>query len=255
MRKSNEGNEVSLPYYIDKGETVPGYAAYLRSVHIAQSALEDKISPILERFVQGCTRYAEAVEHKRLDIDYRNPMIYTQKPEYLLYMLLIEYSNQYRRAAFEATPTRVVVLPRCLTGPNYDLLKVKRTKLGWHRIVGSNTDDSSPAWKLSQLGDEYGFHTFITMGRRFKEPPFSRVFRNLKKKYSDFGLVAVACLPELALGKTYVMEAGIPAQAVPLLFSGCNKWHNPENSLTTTFPLEYVLGLLKSSPEPRDSES
>ncbi|MFW9853554.1 MAG: hypothetical protein ACFFFG_00740 [Candidatus Thorarchaeota archaeon] len=243
--QKDETKEATFPYYINNGETLPGYTDYLRAVNTAQQAFEEKVSPVLEKYLLECQRYNEAVELKTLNIDYRNPMIHTQKAEYLLYMLLIEYSNSNMRAAFEATPTKVVVLPRCLTGPNYDLLKVKRSKMGWHRIVGNNTDEYSPALKLSQLGESNGFYTFITMGRRFKEPSFSRVFKNLRKKLGDFGLIAVACLPELALGKTYVMEAGIPAQAVPLQYPGCSKWHDPKHSLATTFSFEYVLKLLK----------
>ncbi|MFW9778704.1 MAG: hypothetical protein ACFFE8_07590 [Candidatus Heimdallarchaeota archaeon] len=243
--QKDEMNNAVFPYYINNGEGLSGFTDYLRAVKDAQKKFEEQVSPILEKYLQECQTYNEAVEQKKLNIDYRNPMIHTQKSEYLLYMLLIEYSNLFMRAAFEATPTKVVVLPRCLTGPNYDLLKVKRSKIGWHRIVGSNTDEYSPALKLSHLGDTNGFHTYITMGKRFKEPSFSRVFKNLQKKLGNFGLIAVACLPELALGKTYIMEAGIPAQAVPLLYPGCSKWHDPIHTLATTFSLEYVLKLLK----------
>jgi hypothetical protein len=250
--RKNEEEGVHFPYFIDKGETLTGFADYLQDVHAAQNVFEERVSPILEQYLQGCQQYNESVKLEELNIDYRNPMIYAQKSEYLLYVLLIEYSNQIMRAAFDTTPTKVVVLPRCLTGPNYALLKVKRTRIGWHRIVGTNTSDHSPAWKLSQITKLNGIHTFITMGRRFKEPPFSRVFQNLRRKFGEFGLLAVACLPELALGKTYVMEAGIPSQAVPLLYSGCSKWHNPENSLTTKFPFDYVLELLKINlPSPK----
>ncbi|MFX1547034.1 MAG: hypothetical protein ACFFCU_12600, partial [Promethearchaeota archaeon] len=63
--------------------------------------------------------------------------------------------------------------------------------------------------------------------------------------FGHFGLVAVACLPELALGRTYIMEMGIPTQAVPLLFSGCTKWHGPTQAVSTRFPLKYLLQLLK----------
>ncbi|MHA1996132.1 MAG: hypothetical protein ACW97Z_16470 [Candidatus Hodarchaeales archaeon] len=81
------------------------------------------------------------------------------------------------------------------------------------------------------------------MGNRFKEPNFLRVFRNLKKKFGDFGLIAVACIPELALGNTYIMEVGIPSHAVPLFYSGCAKWHGT-SSIKTEFPLSYILDLL-----------
>ena len=54
----------------------------------------------------------------------------------------------------------------------------------------------------------------------------------------------VACLSN---DSKKIMEMGIPTQAVPLLYSGCDKWHGPENALVTKFPLHHVLNLLKIS--------
>ena len=81
------------------------------------------------------------------------------------------------------------------------------------------------------------------MGRKFKEPNFLKVFRNLRKKYGHFGLITVACIPELVFGRTYIMEMGIPTQAVPLYFSGCAKWHGTK-ALQTHFPIKLIQQLL-----------
>ncbi|MHA2246222.1 MAG: DUF116 domain-containing protein [Candidatus Hodarchaeales archaeon] len=233
-----------FPYEISTESDSTDITNYLRTVLKTQEAFEKNVAPLLKDYFQDYESYMTSVSNHELDINYNNPMIHTQKVEYVLYILSIEYSNQLMKKAFNETPIKVVVLPRCLTGPNFDLLKVKRTKIGWHRIIGCNTSNSS-GWKLSELGKRYNFEVFITMGNRFKEPNFLRVFRNLRKKYGHFGLIAVACLPELALGRTYIMEMGIPAQAVPLVFSGCEKWHGPIQSVPTRFPLNYVLQLLK----------
>lgn len=233
-----------LPYKISDKTGSNDLTEYLTVVHQAQQAFDTSIVPLLDVFLQGFESYMKAISNRELDINYHNPMIHTQKNEYALYMLLIEYSNQIMKSAFEATSTKVVVLPRCLTGPNFDLLKVKRTKIGWHRIIGCNTSNNS-GWKLSELGRQNNFEVFITMGNRFKEPNFLQVFRNLRKKFGHFGLIAVACLPELAMGRTYIMEMGIPTQAVPLFFSGCAKWHESTQAVPTRFPLNYVLQLLQ----------
>ncbi len=233
-----------FPYEINEKNGLSNLREYLRTIKQAQKQFEANIIPLLDKYLEDFESYMKAVSNRELDINYQNPMIHTQKSEYALYMLLIEYSNLHMKKAFDATPTKVVVLPRCLTGPNFNLLQVKRTKIGWHRITGCNGSDCLE-WKLSELGKKHNFEVFITMGNRFKEPNFLRVFQNLRKKIGHFGLVAVACLPELALGRTYIMEMGIPAQAVPLLFSGCEKWHGPEHAVQTKFPFDYVLQLLK----------
>lgn len=231
------------PYEITENSHSNDFTAYLKTVHQTQQAFELSIVPLLNKYLEGFESYMKAVSSREWDINYENPMINTQKNEYILYILLIEYSNQLMKTAFEATPTKVVVLPRCLTGPNFDLLKVKRTRIGWHRIIGCKTSNCT-GWELSKLGKQHNIEVFITMGNRFKEPNFLRVFRNLRKKYGHFGLIAVACLPELALGRTYIMEMGIPTQAVPLMFSGCSKWHESAQVVQTRFPLEHVLKLL-----------
>ncbi len=237
-----------FPYEISTESDSNDITNYLRTVHKAQEAFEKNVVPLLNGYLQDFESYMAAVSNRELDINYHNPMIHTQKVEYVLYILSIEYSNQLMKNAFDKTLTKVVVLPRCLTGPNFDLLNVKRTKIGWHRIIGCKTSNC-PGWELSELGKRFNFEVFITMGNRFKEPNFLRVFRNLRKKYGHFGLIAVACLPELALGRTYTMEMGIPAQAVPLLFSGCEKWHGSSQAVPTRFPLNHVLQLLKLDSE------
>ena len=231
------------PYEIKEKCGLNELSEYLKVVHEAQRTFNSTVIPIFEQVFEGFEPYMEAIANRELDINYSNPMIYTSKSEYALYMLLIEASNQIMKTAFDAAPKKIVVLPRCLTGPNFDLLKLKRTKLGWHRILGCR-NGKCLEWELTQLGKQHNFEVFITMGNRFKEPNFIRVFRNLRKKFGHFGLIAVACLPELALGRTYIMEMGIPTLAVPLFYSGCVKWHGPNEALPTKFPFKYLLRLL-----------
>lgn len=233
-----------FPYEIREKNGLNELTEYLKAVYQAQQTFDETIVPLLESFLQGFESYIKAISNRELDINYRNPMIYTRKNEYVLYMLLIEHSNQVMKAAFDAAPTKVVVLPRCLTGPDFNLLKVKRTKIGWHRVIRCNNPSNCLGWKLSELGKQHNFEVFITMGNRFKEPSFLRVFRNLHKKFGHFGLIVVACLPELALGRTYIMEMGIPTLAVPLFFSGCAKWHGSTQAIPTKFPFNYLLQLL-----------
>lgn len=215
---------------------------YLLTITNAIKAFESSVSPLLESFFEELTEYQELLKSKDMDVNYSNPMIYTSKMQYALYMLLIDQSNQFWRREFDKMEKKIIILPRCLTGPHFNLLKVKRTKLGWHRIVDTQ-DKEYNAWILTQMSKDYDFEVFITMGNRFREPSFLKVFQNLKKKYGSFGLIAVACVPELAFGNTYIMEMGIPSHAVPLFYSGCMKWHGAF-ATKTEFPLEYILSLI-----------
>ena len=233
----------SFPYKLNREDLESNTLKnYVQSISKAVNALESNVTPHLEPFLEELTDYSNMLRNKELDINYSNPMIHSSKLQYILYMLLVDQSNQFWRAEFDMTGKKIIVLPRCLTGPNFDLLEVKRTKLGWHKIVGTQ-EKSFNAWTLAEIGNKHDFEVFITMGNRFKEPNFLRVFRNLKKKFGNFGLIAVACIPELALGNTYIMEMGIPSHAIPLFYSGCAKWHGT-SSIKTEFPLSYILDLL-----------
>ena len=233
----------SFPYKLkEKDIESNSLKEYFSSISEAMKALESSVTPHFEPIFEQLSDYSDIIKKKELDIKYHNPMIHTSKTLYILYMLLIEYSNRYWRASFNRTETKIVVLPRCLTGSDFDLLKVKRTKIGWHKIVGTQNERYN-AWTLTELSNKNDFEVFITMGNRFKEPNFLRIFQNLRKKFDDFGLIAVACIPELALGNTYIMEMGIPAHAVPLFYSGCAKWHG-SSAIKTEFPLSYILELL-----------
>ena len=233
----------SFPYKLKKEDIASNTLInYMHSISEAANALESSVTPRLEPIFDQLSDYSEILRKRELDLNYNNPMIHTSKAVYTLYMLLIEYSNQFWRAEFDSTEKKIIVLPRCLTGPDFNLLKVKRTKIGWHKIIGTQ-DESYNAWTLAQISNDNNFDVFITMGNRFKEPNFLRVFRNLFTKYGHFGLIAVACIPELALGNTYIMEMGIPSHAVPIFYSGCAKWHG-SSAIKTEFPLTYVLELL-----------
>ncbi|MHA2225469.1 MAG: DUF116 domain-containing protein [Candidatus Hodarchaeales archaeon] len=232
-----------FPYQLNN-HYLENYKEYLKKVHQAQTVFENSIFPIFKELFLDFNHYKRLVENRDLEINYQNPLIHTQKSELMLYILLIEYSNQIMKTKFDNTAIKVVVLPRCLTGPKFNLLEVKRTRVGWHKIVGCGKSDCE-GWELTQIGIEHGFDVYITMGNQFNEPNFLRVFGNLRKKYGDFGLVAVACLPELALGRTFIMEMGIPTHAVPLSFPGCAKWHGSAQAVQTKFPLKHILGILK----------
>ncbi|MFW9897134.1 MAG: hypothetical protein ACFFD7_15120 [Candidatus Thorarchaeota archaeon] len=233
----------SFPYKLNKMDLESNKLTYyLQIILKAKKSLEKNVNPILSQLFQEYEVYSTSLKNQDLDVNYNNPMIFTSKTIYTLYMLLIDYSNHFWQEKFENTSKKVVVLPRCLTGPNFNLLKVKRTKIGWHKIIGT-LDNNFNAWVLTQISYDHDFEVFITMGNRFKEPNFINIFRNLRKKYGNFGLIAVACIPELALGNTYVMEMGIPSHAVPLFYPGCAKWHG-SNALKTEFPLNYILKLL-----------
>ncbi|MHA2175505.1 MAG: DUF116 domain-containing protein [Candidatus Hodarchaeales archaeon] len=217
--------------------------SYFQKLSQVKQLFETQITPKMDDFFQEFDEYSNSLQNQQLDVNYTNPMIHTPKQLFMTYMLLIEYSNQFWKSQFDSTPKKIVVLPRCLTGENFNLLKVKRTKIGWHRITGT-TNENLNAWKLTQICEKEGIEVFITMGRKFKEPSFPTVFKSLRKRYGNFGLVAVACIPELALGNTFVMEMAIPSHAVPIFYSGCAKWHGSA-AIKTEFPLSYLLDLLK----------
>ena len=233
----------SFPYKLkEKDIESSSLEDYFLSISEAISALESSVTPHLEPIFEQFSDFSDIIRKRELDINYNNPMIHTTKTLYILYMLLIEQSNQFWKTEFDKTEKKIIVLPRCLTGPHFDLLKVKRTKIGWHEIVGTQ-NESYNAWTLAQISKDKDFEVFITMGNRFKEPNFLRIFHNLRKKFGNFGLIAVACIPELALGNTYIMEMGIPSHAIPLFYSGCAKWHG-SSAIKTEFPLSYILELL-----------
>jgi len=217
---------------------------YIDTMHTAQKAFEQSITHFLDPFFPEYEKYVQFLNDPDPDVNTHNPMIHTNKNEYMLYMLLIEYSNQYWKPMFDKIPLhqKIIVLPRCITGPEFDELEIKRSKEGWHRITNYKAKESS-GWKLVQLSKELGFQVYITMGKKFKEPNFLKVFRNLRKKYGYYGLITVACIPELIFGRTYIMEMGIPTQAVPLYFSGCAKWHGTE-ALQTHFPIKLIHQIL-----------
>ena len=82
---------MTYPYEIRK-ET---YLQYLSDVNKALDRFEDCLTPILEKYISALENCEEKLKNQSLELNSANPMLYTQKGEYFLYMLQVEYANRF----------------------------------------------------------------------------------------------------------------------------------------------------------------
>lgn len=71
------------------------------------------------------------------------------------------------------------------------------------------------------------------------------LFKNLRTKHPQMGVLGIACIPELVAGLRLCEGLGIPAVGIPLDANRCSRWLG--ESLETTFSLEELERLIKAS--------
>ena len=71
------------------------------------------------------------------------------------------------------------------------------------------------------------------------------LFKKLRVRHPDMGVLGIACIPELVSGLRLCEELKIPAVGVPLDANRCSRWLG--ESLETTFNLEELERLIKGS--------
>jgi hypothetical protein len=164
----------------------------------------------------------------------------TTENQYYLYMLGIELVNRLNGDAFRSAQKKIALLPHCLRDfsreclaaeDGLDLVCKGCSRICWMR-------------RLSDLLREHNVTPYIWMNADFKEH-----YRTLRSSGESFGILGVACIPELTSGIRACMKHHIPVVGLPLDANRCARWMGDfhENSVN--------LGRLEKLIHRRDTEN
>lgn len=148
----------------------------------------------------------------------------TTEKQYHLYMLEIELTNRINNERFKNSGYKIALLPHCLR----DI---------WHNCEAEANDIDQQCRHCnedcylnhaSKLLMEHNIGPYIWTTRNLKQ-----FFKKIAERNSQFGVLGIACIPELIMGMRKSMKYGIPAVGIPLNANCCVRWFGEyrENSI------------------------
>ena len=162
--------------------------------------------------------------------------IRTSKVQYLLYMLEIELTNRINQGEFSSSSWQMALIAHCLRDFRSDC----RSENGDVESVCTGCCPDCYVNLGSELLKRYRIHPYISVSMEHRS-----LFKKLRVRHPDMGVLGIACIPELVSGLRLCEELKIPAVGVPLDANRCSRWLG--ESLETTFNLEELERLIKGS--------
>jgi hypothetical protein len=141
-------------------------------------------------------------------------IIRTSEEQHHLHMLEIELTNRLYRRPFLRSGFRIALLPHCLR----DLDRECRSLPGDLDTVCSGCSERCFIHRVSALLRDAGIHPYI-----WRNAELGSLFLRLGEKGS-FGVLGIACVPELAWGMRACMDRKVPVVGIPLDANRCARW-------------------------------
>jgi hypothetical protein len=138
----------------------------------------------------------------------------TTEEQYHLHMLEIELANRVHRDRFLRSEFRIALLPHCLR----DFRRECRSVPGDLDAVCVGCSETCFLHRVSALLREAGVIPYI-----WKNAELSSLFRRLEER-GGFGVLGIACIPELAWGIRACMNRKVPVVGIPLDANRCMRW-------------------------------
>lgn len=141
-----------------------------------------------------------------------------EEVEYHINMVASEIMNRGLRAEFARAPRRVVLVPSCMRS---DQGIHCRAGLSGGEMTCVGCSNSCRINSIRQTMTKEGCEVYIIP----HSSSFTRWLRQWRNT-REYGIVAVACVLNIAVGGYQMRELGIPSQCVLLDYCGCKKhWH------------------------------
>lgn len=176
------------------------------------------IASLLSDLDSKLSIYTEMIEShlESLSIIQRaDNIIATTREQYYLYMLEIELVNRINRKNFLSANYKIAFLPHCIRDLSRECLskpdEIDYVCKGCSKICNINL--------VSKLLKKKGIAPYIWM-----EAELGPLFKSLKRKYGHFGVLGIACIPELVKGMRTCSDKNIPVTGIPIDANRCARW-------------------------------
>jgi hypothetical protein len=169
------------------------------------------IDPYLRRYTEGTEEHLRTLPLKK----YWDRRLATTREQYHLYMVEIELTNRLFASEFKSSDKKIALMPYCLqdftvrcgsekNGFDYQCRHCSGKCFQNHASTILKANDIEP---------------YIWMGGNMKK----MAKYSLREKRS-FGILGIACIPELTWGIRTCRKNNIPVMGIPLNANRCIRW-------------------------------
>jgi hypothetical protein len=175
------------------------------------SVILNLIDPVLQKYTTRVDEHLRTLPITRL-WDFR---LATTREQYHIYMLEIELTNRLFICDFLKADRKIALTPYCLQDFS---VKCKSSKSGFDYQC---RHCSAICYQnhASQILEEHNVEPYIWMGGNMKQ--LAKYTMNEKK---TFGVLGIACIPELTNGMRDCRKNNIPVVGIPLNANRCIRW-------------------------------
>lgn len=138
---------------------------------------------------------------------------------YQFHILKIEFLNKTYRDKFKSKEKKILILPKCLRKYQDERCKA-RINEDISYAVCSKCTKTCNINTITELAEGDNIPIYFGLS---PYPDLSIILRKIKNKYHNFGIIGVACIPELYKGMVIAIEHNIPPQGILLNYNGCEK--------------------------------
>ncbi len=198
--QDNSRKKRRLKRIIKKNET---YDPLSRILHL--------ITPELDKYTIKTPAHLKNLRLK----DYWEKALRTSREQYHLFMLEIELTNRMNKEIFLNCDQKIALLPHCLRDLKVDCIAVNTGFDHQCQACSKNCYQNS----VSQLLKEQSIEPYIWKGASIK-----KAVKEAYKSNQTFGIMGVACIPELTFGIRKCRKMNIPVIGLPIDANRCVRW-------------------------------
>jgi hypothetical protein len=175
------------------------------------SEILELIDPYLKVYTENTEKHLKRLPVSRL----WDRRLATSREQYHLYMLEVELTNRLFVSEFTRADRKIALMPYCLQDFS---VKCKSEKKYFDYQCRHCSPGCFQNW-ASRILEEYHIEPFIWMGGDMKQ-----LAKYTLKEKRTFGVLGIACVPELISGMRNCRKNNIPVVGIPLNANRCIRW-------------------------------
>ncbi len=187
----------------------------------ADNSINGDIIDLLEAKLSSYTAGAQnhLKELNRLKLN--DTRLWTTQKQHHLYMLEIGIVNRLNLGAYKNCDYKIALLPHCIRNKTLDC---KAQKDDFDEVCG-NCSKACLIGTIDAFLKTYNIKSYVWSGINF-----TPLFKKYRSQGKSFGVLGIACIPELRKGMRNCLKYDIPVAGMPLNANRCESWMGEQQS-------------------------
>ena len=169
------------------------------------------IDPVLQIYTEKVDEHLKRLRLSKI----LDRHLSTSREQYHLYMLEIELTNRLNREKFLETDRKIALMPYCLQDFSVNCKSAKNGFDFQCKKCSGNCFQN----RASEILKNHNVESYIWMEGDIKQMAKYTLSQN-----KTFGVLGIACIPELTFGMRDCRKRNIPVVGLPLNANRCIRW-------------------------------